>query len=115
MRFLTISLIFVSFCAGLVSCTSNYGEFLLVNNSSEEIAHIDVLICGQTIKLRDIKPTESANGSFKVTSDSHYVVQVEFRSGKTLVGEDGYVTNGMNFRHKISVTDTEIKVTGGGV
>ena len=111
---IAIGLLLVLLSVGLVSCVKYHGTFSVANNASETITQVTVSICGQTIELSDIKPKESVSSSFEVTSDSHYVVRVEFRSGRTLVGEGGYVTNGMNFRHEISVTDNEVRVTGGG-
>lgn len=96
----------------LSSCTANSGSFSLVNRTNEPITRATVTVCGQTIELKDIKPAKSAVGSYKVTSDSHYTVHIEFLSGKKLDKETGYVTNGMDFRHEITVTDRDIEVTG---
>jgi len=87
------------------------GYFFLVNKATEPIAHASVVICGQTIELKDISPSKGAGGSYKVTSDSHYTIQVEFKSGKRLKKETGYVTNGMDFQDEITVTDSDIEIT----
>lgn len=68
-------------------------------------------ICGQTIELKDIQPTKSALGSYKVKSDSHYDVRVEFQSGKKLQRGVGYVTSSLDFQDEITVTDTDIEIT----
>ena len=95
----------------LASCTSNQGNFSLVNKATESIAHVSVGICGQTIELNGIKSNDRLTGSYKVTSDSHYTIEVEFQSGRKIKKETGYVTNGMNFRHEITVTDSDIRIT----
>lgn len=99
----------------LISCTSNNGSFWLINKAKEPIARASVAICGQTIQLKDIEPNKSAAGSYTVKSDSHYVIQVEFQSGKKLQKETGYVTNGVDFKHEITVTDSDIEITGSNV
>jgi len=88
----------------------NTGHFLLVNNASEPIAYASVSICGQTVQLWDVLPNKSADGSYRVTSDSHYTIRVEFRSGGRLEREIGYVTSGMDFNDRIIVTDSDIEL-----
>lgn len=95
----------------VVSCTANKGNFSLVNKTKEPITRASVLICGQKIELKDIRPSGRASGSYEVKSDSHYTVEVEFLSGKKIRKETGYVTNGMDFRHEITVTDLDIEIT----
>lgn len=95
----------------MAACTHNKGSFLLLNKSKESIARALVTVCGQTIELKSIKPTNSASGSYEVKSDSHYDVRVEFDSGRKLRKEIGYVTNGLDFNHEIVVTDTDIEIT----
>jgi hypothetical protein len=95
----------------LSSCiVANKGSFLLLNEAKESISRGTVSICGQTIELKDIQPTQSAPGSYEVRSDSHYDIKIEFQSGKKLRKELGYVTNGLDFHHKIVVTDTDIEL-----
>lgn len=95
----------------LISCTNSKGSFSLVNKTDEPIARASVTICGQTIQLRDIQPNSNAVGSYEVKFDSHYTIQVEFQSGKTLQKEMGYVTNGADFQHEIVVADSDIEIT----
>jgi len=94
----------------MVSCIANKGVFVLVNKAKEPITRVLVTVCGQTIEMKDIQPTKSALGSYKVTSDSHYNIRVEFQSGKKLQKEMGYVTNGVDFHHEIVVIDTDINL-----
>jgi hypothetical protein len=83
----------------------------LINKADEPIVRATVAICGQTIELKDIQPGESVSGSYDVTSDSHYTIEIEFQSGKHLRKETGYVTSGMDFQHEITVTGSDIDVT----
>lgn len=66
----------------MAAYTHNKGSFLLSNKSKESIAQALVTVCGQTIELKRIQPSNSASGSYDVKSDSHYDVRVEFDSGK---------------------------------
>ena len=95
----------------LTSCAPNKGSFSLINKASESIASASVGICGQTIVFNGIQPNKSATGSYDIRSDSHYVIQIEFQSGKRINRETGYVTNGMDFQHEIAVTDSGIEIT----
>ena len=95
----------------MASCVANKGSFLLINKAKEPIARALVTVCGQTIELRDIQPTQSAPGSYEVKLDSHYDVKIEFQSGKKLQKGVGYVTTGFDFQDEITVTDTDIEIT----
>jgi hypothetical protein len=92
----------------IVSCMANKGTVWVINNATEPISRCIVSICGQTIELRDILPTKSAEGFYKVKSDSHYDISIEFQSGRKLRKELGYVTNGLDFHDRIVVTNTDI-------
>lgn len=98
-------------CLVMVACDSYKGSFLLRNNSKESIARVQVLVCGQTIELKEIQPGKSRTGVYKVRSDSHYDVRVEFDSGRKLQKEVGYVTNGFDFHHEIAISDTDIEIS----
>lgn len=110
MKIILITLLAALSVLVMASCTDNTGYFLIVNNANEPITQGVVLICGQTIKLNDILPTKSAPGSYKVRFDSHYDIRIEFQSGKKLGKELGYVTNGLDYQHKIIVTNTDIEL-----
>ncbi len=99
----------------VISCTTNKGDFTLVNRADEPIARASVTICGQKIELVNIQPGESASGSYDVKSDSHYTITLEFQSGKIMREEVGYVTNGMDFQHEITVTSSTIEITDSNV
>lgn len=94
----------------LAACTTNDGTILLVNKAKEPISRVLVTVCGQTIEVKNIQPTESAQGSYIVKSDSQYDITVEFQSGKRLQKEVGYVTNGIDFHDEITITDTDIEI-----
>lgn len=95
----------------LTACISHKGTIKLTNNSKEPIATAKIEICHQTINLKELPPTRSKTESYEVKGDSHFKIEITLQSGKTLRKEDGYVTNGMDFEHEISVTDTEIRLT----
>ena len=93
-----------------VGCTPNRGSFSLINKAGEPITYASVTICGQKIELTDLLPNEIASGAYEVTSDSHYSIAVQFQSGKALQQEIGYVTNGMDFHHEITITNSTILI-----
>ena len=92
------------------SCGSTVGRFTVSNESSEQLARVSVTVCEQTIDIRDIQPGASVKAQYRVTSDSHFLIVVVFKSGKTLRREDGYVTNGVEYNHDIVVTNSDIKL-----
>lgn len=94
----------------MASCIANKGSFLLINKAKEPIVWGSVTVCGQTIELKDIQPSNSATGSYKVKSESHFDIKMEFQSGKKFRKEIGYVTSGMDFHHKFVVTDSDIEI-----
>ena len=94
----------------LASCGSEKGVFVLINRSSEPILRATVRVCGQSISLKDIGDGKAASGSYEVRSDSGYDVAIEFSSGKILKKSGGYVTNGLDFRHRIVVTGSDIEI-----
>jgi hypothetical protein len=105
----TINIVFLILT--MVSCGTNRGSFLLINKADQPILRASVMVCGQTIELNDIQPTQSAQGFYKVRSDSHFDIIVEFQSGEKLQRKIGYVTNGFDFQHEMVVTDTDIEIT----
>lgn len=111
MRNSTLVIIVIIAALFEIFCTTSKGHFLLINKTMEPIARVSVKISGQTVELRDILPSKSAEGSYDVKSDSHFIIEVEFQSGKKLRKETGYVTNGMDFQHEIEVTGSDIDVT----
>jgi hypothetical protein len=94
----------------LLSCGTNKGSFTLVNKSKESISSASISICGQTQQFMNIRPNDKISAFYRIKSDSHYAVQVEFQSGKKLQSELGYVTNGLDFKDEITVKDSTITI-----
>lgn len=111
MKYLARLISFIIVSLLLISCTSNKGNFSLVNKSNESITHASVTICGKKIEFTNIQPGESESGSYDVKSDSHYTIEIEFQSGKKLREETGYVTNGMDFQHVIMVDSSNVEIS----
>ena len=100
-------------CMMLSACAEHSGHFTLVNQSDEPIKIAVVKISGQEFDIRDLSPTSSFEGMYKINSDDSYKIYIEFMSGNKLSTDTGYVTNGMDFQHTIIVTNSEISVVGG--
>jgi len=94
----------------IISCETNKGNFLLINNSNDAISTASVKVCGQSIEFSNIPHLKSVVGSYMVKSDSHFDIVVKFNNGKEIHKQIGYVTNGVNFRYEIIVTETDIKL-----
>lgn len=95
----------------LVECSNHKGHFRLLNKASEPLQHVNVNVCGQSISADNVLPLGEMVGDFVVKSDSHYSVQIEFKSGKKLQKDIGYITNGVDFNHEITVTDGDLSIS----
>jgi len=102
----TLCLFAVGFFALVLS--ANKGEVLVVNRAAEPVIRGEIEICKQKFTFGPIKPSESKHISYKVWSDSHYKVTIEFQSGKRLTRELGYVTSGVDFNDTLTVKDNDI-------
>lgn len=104
--------ILIYFTVILGGCTSNQGTYRLENGSGELIQKIHVEICGQEKSFSNIKPGDVVEGTYKVKGDCHFKINGAFKSGKPILKEDGYVTAGFDYKHEISVNDTDVIVKG---
>lgn len=86
----------------------NQGTVTVINVSSLSLDKVNILICNQRFELSKIKPGEKQRINFKVTSDSHYEVSVQFVSGKKMKQNVGYITNGINYEDNLIIKDNEI-------
>ena len=113
MRFKALLLSVAFLAAG---CTSkDEGKFNVVNKATEPIDQLEISICGQTSKFSNLKPGDVVSGSYGVKADSHFTIVGQFKSGKKINKEDGYVTNGFDYSHEIEVGESDVAVKGAQV
>lgn len=84
------------------------GEVHVLNKTTELVSKGQLEICGQHFEFGAVKPGESKLILFKVRSDSHYSIRVEFESKRMLSKDVGYVTNGCDFKDTLIVGDHDI-------
>jgi hypothetical protein len=96
--------------AFLVAYSGNQGEIKIVNHSSRVVVAGDLAVCKQKFKFYDLMPEKSVSFHYRVTSDSHYQIQLQFDSGATWQRDVGYVTNGMDFRDIALIGESEIEL-----
>jgi len=103
---------FASICTILfiISCSENQGHLLLVNKSEDTILKATVSVFDQLMEFDNIISGDSVTVDYEIGYDGYYLIDIEFKSGHKLQKELGYVTSGLNFKHKISVTDTDIQI-----
>lgn len=89
---------------------SYVGEVLIVNSATEPIKSGQVQVCGQKFKFGELEQGKTRVIQYKVRSDSHFELVVEFVSGKKLSKELGYVTSGREFKHVLTVKDDEASI-----
>lgn len=68
----------------MLACTEYNGRVVLVNKSDDMVSQASVSICDQVMKFYDIKPNDSKRGWVQVRYDSHYLIEIKFKSGKTI-------------------------------
>ena len=105
--FATLVLLVAS-CLVMLMFSSHKGEVLIENKARVRILLGEIEICNQRFKFQDIMPGEKRQILYKVKSDSHYKIMVTLESGKKLVKEIGYVTNGLDFKDVLIVNDDDI-------
>lgn len=84
------------------------GKVVIVNNSSEQIESGLIEVCKQHLTLSQINPNDKKEIPIKISGDSHYTITLQFKSGKVLKKELGYVTGGMESNDTLVVKDNEI-------
>lgn len=97
-------------CGILTSCEQHSGKFELLNKSSTVISKVTVEICDQSFNFNNLEVGEHNVGMFEVTSDDHYKIMVVFSNNKSLSRNIGYVTNGLDFNHRIIIKDADINL-----
>lgn len=85
------------------------GSVQISNQSDQEFLGGKLEVCGQKFAVDPLKPNEVQIIHFKVKSDSHYDIAVQFKS-RTLKKSLGYVTNGMDFDDVLIVSDADISL-----
>jgi hypothetical protein len=91
--------------------STNKGEVSIVNEATESIRAGKIVICGHQFEFGELKPREKKQIPYKVRSDSHYDMTVQFAPGKTLTRQVGYVTSGTDFHDTLTVKDDEVSLT----
>jgi hypothetical protein len=84
--------------------------FELVNGSSDTIARAVVTVAGSELELRDISPARREAGALDGCAEGRYDVVVEFRSGRSLTAEGGFVSAALDAHADITVTDYTISI-----
>jgi hypothetical protein len=90
---------------------SDDGQVLILNAASEPVKNGQLEICGQKFLFGEIEQGKTKAIQYKVRSDSHYKLEVEFSSGKKLEKELGAVTNGMDFQDILTLDDHGVLLT----
>ncbi len=94
-----------------LSCSRFTGEITLVNHASETLSEVSVAICGQTLRFTNVLPGAIRTSSYEVRGDSSFDINVQFQSGRNIRLQDGYVTTGVNFKHEIDITSSNVELT----
>ena len=87
------------------------GQVLILNAATESIRNGQLEVCGQKFLFGEIDQGKSKAIQYKVRSDSHYKLEVEFNSGRKLEQELGSVTSGLDFEDILTLNDREVSLT----
>ena len=105
-----IGFILLAFLWTISIATSYEGNVRIVNATGESIRSGELEVCSQKFKIGEIEPGKSFMVHYKVKSDSQYKLAVEFRSGRKLTRELGYVTNGRNFKDVLTLKEDDVSI-----
>jgi hypothetical protein len=87
------------------------GQVLILNAATESIRNGQLEVCGQKFLFGEIEQGKSKSIQYKVRSDSHYKLEVEFNSGRKLEQELGSVTSGLDFEDILTLNDRDVSLT----
>jgi hypothetical protein len=63
--------------------------------------------------IDDLAVGQEASRNYRINCEDGYSIRVRLTSGRELSNDDiGYVTTGMDLRHKIIVTDAGFEIAG---
>ena len=80
----------------LAGCVGRGNQVLVKNGSDEVCISITVSVCGSSWTIENLAPGETEEFTVVYTSDDHFQVIAENENGRTLEGNFGYVTHGIN-------------------
>ena len=87
------------------------GQVLILNAATEPVKSGQLEVCGQKFLFGEIEQGKTKAIQYKVRSDSHYKLEVEFHLGKKLEQELGSVTSGQDFEDVLTVNDRDVSLT----
>jgi hypothetical protein len=90
---------------------SGTGKVRIVNGAGERVAYGKLEICAQQIMFENLEPGEDRLFEYKITGDSHYVINVKFQSGAMLDRQLGYVTNGFDSDDVLIIQRLDFKLS----
>lgn len=97
-------------CLSLVACTYT-GTVSLSNNTQETISRATLHTSwGEEIEVTKLAPKEMSTLNYRVR-EGDYKVEVVFQSGRRFTSDTAYVTPGFNYRDRITVTESGIRLT----
>jgi hypothetical protein len=94
----------------LSGCGPSTGTVSVTNKSNEVISRSTLGACGRMFEIVNLPPAETRIFTYPVNCEGEFSIQVEFKSGRSFQTHDGYITNGVDMRHDISVTDSGIEI-----
>ncbi len=93
----------------LAGCSAKH-SIEIVNLSSEPITEVAIKVGSANIYARSISPGHSVSDAYRFGGDSHFDIRATLSSGKQISASDGYITNGVQLSHRITVRDDGISV-----
>jgi hypothetical protein len=105
-----VSLFFLASVYFTSTAHSYVGEVLIINSATEPIKNGQVEVCGQKFQFGELGQGKTKAIQYKVRSDSHFTLMVEFISGKKFSKKLGYVTSGRDFKHVLTLKDDEASI-----
>ncbi|MBN9396997.1 MAG: hypothetical protein J0H83_17245 [Candidatus Melainabacteria bacterium] len=96
---------------GLVLTYPTYGEFVVLNNSDEDLSRVTLLVDKRSFEIDDLPKNGKQKVRFKIGSESSLAIKAITKSGKLISGENlVYVDGAFDTSATICIRSSSIEV-----
>jgi len=108
---LIIPLICILVFLGFVLTYPTYGEFVVLNNSDEDLSRVTLLVDKRSFEIDDLPKNGKQKVRFKIGSESSLAIKAITKSGKLISGENFvYVDGAFDTSATICIRSSAIEV-----
>ncbi|MBK9375666.1 MAG: hypothetical protein IPN03_18585 [Holophagales bacterium] len=105
----TFALVSLVTLALFTSACARANALVTVQNASPEtIQNATIVVSGEEIQIRALKPNESTTRKYTIGVESDFAVRVVFADGRTLVRNVGYADAGLNTHDYLTISADDV-------